>query len=464
MIVMKIGGSSLRSVESLRLVAGVIHGRPEPEKIVVLSAVSGVTNHLLRSVGEAMQSERRIGGLLDYLNLLHRELILGTISDSRIQHRVLDEVAYLISRLEKLLYGIAYTGECSRRMRDLIISMGERMAVQLLAGALQQQGLEAQALDADKIDIVASGEFGNGNAELDTTARMLPQHLHDLLRRGGIPVITGFFGRTPGGHTITFGRGGTDYSAAIIAHAMEAEELQIWKDVDGFLTANPEIVPEARPLDYLAYDEAAELSYFGAAILHPRTVEPLSRKGIPAVIRNTYRPDAPGTRIGAEKQQHQEIIKSVVTNSDIGMLRLHGASLGQQVGFLKTAVSALSDAEINIISVITAQTAVNLLLGKGDVERSARLVEGLHIAYVDQIEPVTDVALIGVVGEGLDTTRGLAARVFKAVAGAGANVEMIASGASRVTQYFIIKERDRDATVRAIHSEFFGSPAQAVRR
>ncbi|HOZ22457.1 MAG TPA: aspartate kinase, partial [bacterium] len=127
--------------------------------------------------------------------------------------------------------------------------------------------------------------------------------------------------------------------------------------------------------------------------------------------------------------------------------------------FLKTAVSALSDAEINIISVITAQTAVNLLLMKADVERSARLIEELHIAYVDQIEPVTDVALIGVVGEGLDETRGLAARVFKAVAGAGANVEMIASGASRVTQYFIIKERDRDETVRSIHREFFGTPA-----
>ncbi|HOZ22717.1 MAG TPA: aspartate kinase, partial [bacterium] len=231
MIVLKIGGSSLRSIESLRQVTGVILSRPEPEKIVVLSAVSGVTNHLLRSAGEAMQSERRIGGLLDYLNLLHRELILGAITDGRIQHRVLDEVAYLNSRLEKLLYGIAYTGECSRRMRDLILSMGERMAVQLLAGALQDRGVEAQPLDADKIDIVASGEFGNGNAELETTARLLPQHLRDLLRRGGIPVITGFFGRTAEGHTITFGRGGTDYSAAVVAHAMEAEELQIWKDV-----------------------------------------------------------------------------------------------------------------------------------------------------------------------------------------------------------------------------------------
>ncbi len=458
MVVLKIGGSSLRNLESLQQVVEVVRTRPEAEKIIVLSAVSGVTNHLLRSVDEALTTERKIAGLLDYLQLLHRELILGGISDREIQHRVLDEVDYLCSRLEKLLYGIAYTGECSRRTRDLILSMGERMAVQLFAGALQSAGCEAAAFDGDKIDIVASGEFGNGNAELEVTARLLPPHLQETLGRGAIPVLTGFFGRTAGGHTITFGRGGTDYSAAIVAYAMEAAELQIWKDVDGFLTASPEIVQEAQPLAYLAYDEAAELSYFGASILHPRTVEPLARKAIPAVIKNTYRPDAPGTRIGAEKQQHQEIIKSVVTNSNIGMLRLHGASLGQQVGFLKAAVSALSDAEINIISVITAQTAVNLLLMKADVQRSASLIAGLKIAYVDHIEPVTDVALIGVVGEGLNETRGLAARVFKAVAGAGANVEMIASGASRVTQYFIIKEKDRDETVRAIHREFFTVP------
>jgi aspartate kinase len=459
MVVLKIGGSSLRNLESLEQVVDVILSRPEPEKIIVLSAVSGVTNHLLRSVDEAIQTERKIEGLLDYLRLLHQELIVGAIADREVQHRVLDEVAYLCSRLEKLLYGIAYTGECSRRMRDLILSMGERMAVQLLAGALQSRGVEAIAMDGDKIDMIASGEFGNGNAELEDTARLLPQHLLDPLRRGAIPVITGFFGRTAAGHTITFGRGGTDYSAAIVAYAMDAAELQIWKDVDGFLTASPEIVASAQPLSYLGYHEAAELSYFGAAILHPRTVEPLAHKTIPAVIKNTYKPDAPGTRIGAEKHQHQEIIKSVVTNSNIGMLRLHGASLGQQVGFLKAAVSVLSDADINIISVITAQTAVNVLLMKRDVPRSAALIEGLHIAYVDQIEPVTDVALIGVVGEGLDETRGLAARVFKAVAGAGANVEMIASGASRVTQYFVIKEKDRDATVRAIHHEFFGTPS-----
>ncbi len=454
MIVIKIGGSSLRNTESLCQVSDLLVKTAQP-KIVVLSAVSGVTDHLYRCIEEAVRSERKITDLLDYLSLLHRELVVGAIQRLELRRNLMDEFSYLLSRLEKLLYGIAYTGECSKRMRDLIVSMGERLSVQLLAGCLRDRGLDALPLDADKIDLIVTGEFGNGSAELESTERLLPSHLQEPLARQAVPVITGFFGRDHQGHTITFGRGGTDYSAAVIAYAMNADELQIWKDVDGFLTANPEIIKDAVPLDYLAYEEAAELAYFGAAILHPRTVEPLAKKGIPAVIKNTYRPEAPGTVIGPERLQHSEVIKSVVANRKIGILRLVGASLGEQVGFLKSAVSALSDAGINIISVITAQTAVNLLLNKADVEKSRSLIEKLHIPYMDHIESITDIAMIAVVGEGLAETRGLAARVFTAVADAGTNVEMIASGASRVTQYFIIKETDVEKTVKAIHQEFF---------
>ncbi len=455
MIVMKIGGSSLRNVESLKKVVDLIIREDDPEKIVVLSAVNGVTNHLFKSVTEALETERKIASLLDYLKMLHNELAIAVISSFAVRRKVLDEIDYLLSRLEKLLYGIAYTSECTRRTRDLIVSMGERFAVQLLAGCLEDRGQAAVPFDADRIDIVATGEFGYGNAELEMTASLMPEHLKPLLGRGSIPIITGFFGRTPDNHTITFGRGGTDYSAAIVAYAMNARELQVWKDVDGFMTADPGIVPEAKPLGYLAYEEAAELSYFGASILHPRTVEPLAKKRIPAVIKNTYKPETPGTIIGVEKHLHDDVIKSVTFNRKIGALRLHGASIGQQVGFLKKVVTILSNSDINIISVITSQTAVNILLAKEDIDRSRKLIETLSIPYVDHIEPIKDVALIGVVGEGLAETKGLAGRVFTAVANANTNVEMIVSGASKVAQYFIIKESDVEKTIQAIHSEFF---------
>ncbi|HPI74894.1 MAG TPA: hypothetical protein PLZ01_15880, partial [bacterium] len=182
------------------------------------------------------------------------------------------------------------------------------------------------------------------------------------------------------------------------------------------------------------------------------------KKRIPAVIKNTYSPDVAGTIVGPDKHQKDEVIKSVVANRKIGALRIHGASLGQQLGFLKQVVSALSEAEINIISVITAQTAVNFLLNKNDIPLSQRIIENLKIPYIDHLEPLMDVALIGVVGEGLVETRGLAARVFTSVAAAGANVEMITSGASKVAQYFVIKENYLQQTVQAVHAEFFGAP------
>jgi len=456
MIVMKIGGSSLRDVASIERVVEIITRCEENERIVVLSAVSGVTDHLIKCVDQALDSERKINVLLEYLLLLHRELIAGIIKAASLRRKVLDEVEYLLSRLEKLLFGVSYTGECTRRTRDLILSFGERLAVQLVAGCLQDRDQAAVALEADRIDLIANGAFGYGNADLGRTAEMLPAHLAEFLHRDSIPVITGFFGRTPEGHTITFGRGGTDYSAAIVAHAMNCRELQIWKDVDGFLTASPQVVNGARPLRLLAYEEAAELSYFGASILHPRTVEPLVEKQIPAVIKNTFHPEAPGTVIGPERHLDEKVIKSVTYNRDIGALRLHGVSIGQQVGFLTRVVSALSEANINIISVITSQTSVNLLFNKDDVTRSRKIIEKQKITYLDHIEPLMDIALVGVVGEGLAETKGLAARVFTAVARANTNVEMISSGASKVAQYFIIKEKDIERTVAAIHSEFYG--------
>lgn len=455
MIACKIGGSSLRDTDSLKRVVEIIAQPHKTQKIIVLSAVKGVTDHLIKSIDEALKNDRKIEGLLEYLRILHRELIIDCIHSVSVRHRTMDEIEYLLSRLEKLLFGITFTGECTPRSRELVLSTGERLAVQVLAGCLMDQGVSAVALDADKIGIYATGEYGNGNADLAVTEQHLSDALDPYLNKHIIPVITGFFGRTHDNHTITFGRGGTDYSAAIVACAMNCTELQIWKDVDGFLTASPEIVPSAMPVKRLAYEEAAELSYFGAEILHPRTVEPLGKKNIPAVIKNTFEPDGHGTVISAEKKQDKDVIKSVSFNSDIGILCIYGAAIGQQIGFLKNIVSVLSDNHINIMSVITAQTDVNVLLAKRDMARSRCLIESLQIPYIDSIELVDDIAVVAVVGVGLVETKGLAARVFTSVAKVGTNVEMIVSGASKVAQYFIIKKRDVRKTIQAIHSEFF---------
>lgn len=457
MIVMKIGGSSLKNVESLNKVVEIIAKDKSDQKAVVLSAVYGVTNHLFKSVDEALETEKNINGLLEYLELLHRELISECIKSINLRRRVMDETDYLLSRLEKLLFGIAFTGECTPRTKDLIVSYGERLAVNLVAGCLRDRGLKAIPLEADKIDLVATGDFGYGNAQLEETEKLLPKNLADFLERGTIPVITGFFGRTPDGKTITFGRGGTDYSAAIIANVLNCNELQIWKDVDGFLTTNPEIVKTAQPLEYLSYEEAAELAYFGASILHPRTVEPLSKKQILAVVKNTYKPHLKGTIIGPDKHLHEDVIKSVTVNREVGALRIFGASLGQQLGFLKTVLTTLSDSSVIVTSIITSQTAVSLILSIKDLLKAKNAIQDLNISYIDSIQSVADIALIGVVGHGLSETKGVASRVFSAVARTDTNVEMISSGASTIAQYFIVKETDVNKAVKSIHDEFINS-------
>jgi aspartate kinase len=193
MIGLKIGGSSLKTLQSLDLIIRLLQQQTDKRRIIVLSALNGVTNHLMKSTAEALQTDRKISGLLDYLCTLHREWIINAIASPVLKNRVKDEIDYLLSRLEKLLYGIAYTGECTRRTRDLVASMGERLAVHLLAGYLTDRQIEAVGLEADKIGIVADGDFGNATANLPQTAEKLPLSVLPYVEKGVIPVITGFF-------------------------------------------------------------------------------------------------------------------------------------------------------------------------------------------------------------------------------------------------------------------------------
>jgi len=455
MIVMKFGGSSLRTVESLQRVIKIIKRDESSQKIIILSAVNGVTDHLHKSINDALQNEKQIPGLIDYLHLLHKELVVGSIGTVQSKIRAMEQIECLLSRLKKLLVGISYTGVCPATIREQIISMGERMAVSLLAECLQSHGVDARAFEADRIDLFATGQWGYGNADLEKTHSTLLPHLEPVLQKGTIPVITGYFGCTSKGETITFGRGGTDYSAAVIAHVVDAEQLQVWKDVDGFLTASPEIVSRPKPIDYLSYDEAAELAYFGAKILHPRTVEPLHKKNIPIIVKNTYHPEAQGTEIGPERHVQDGVLKSVTYNRNLGILKFVGAGLGCQPGFLKEITVALHANHINIRSIVTSQTAVSLLLDQKDLSESARCVQILDLPYVESIEQFSDIAVVAVVGEGIADTIGLSARVLSSVAAADINVEMISSGASTVAYYFIVRDRVLYKAVQAIHTEFF---------
>lgn len=461
MVVMKFGGSSLTDGSSLKRIAEIIRGNSFSRRVVVLSAVGGVTDTLIRAMDTALQDETSISDSVASIRHLHEAILTEGIVDSAIRQSVSKELDGLFSRLRRLLKGAAYTGEVTPRTCDHILSMGERMSVHLMAGCLRSMGVPSEAVESDQIGMLAAGPWGNGTIQTETVRKQIPLFFHPLFQKGVVPVITGFFGQDEDGDPLTFGRGGSDYSAAVLADALKAERLEVWKDVDGFLSGSPEMVDGGQMLDTLSYDEAAELAHFGATILHPRTVEPLLARKIPILVRNTFKPDSPGTWIREQGTPRQGVVKSVTFDRNVAMLRVHGADVGYAVGLLANLVSELSRTGINIRSVMTSQTCINILLNQTDLAQGFKYIRSLGLGSVDTVEAVDNINLVAVVGDGLARSEGLVARVINVLIHEGIHVELIVSGASRVAAYFLVRQEKLKQTVKLVHDTFF--PSQELR-
>lgn len=459
--VMKFGGSSLKDPASLMEIADIIRKNSFSQRVVVLSAVQGVTNRLIEATDRALENESTIPASVDGIRAVHEPLVRSAVPEGAPRSETNARIEELTERLKKLLKGVSYTGEATQRTRDHILSLGERMAAHLMAGCLSGLGVETKAVESDTIGLVAHGPFGQGTVDIARSRKPVSRALQALFHEGVLPCVTGFFGETEDGQPITFGRGGTDYSAAVIADALEAERLEVWKDVDGFLTGSPECVANPQLLGSLSYDEAAELSYFGAKILHPRTVEPLLDRRIPIVIRNTFRPEAVGTWIGPERNVREGIVKSVTFSRNVGMLRLHGPDVGYAVGLLSRLVSELSELDINIRSVMTSQTCINILLDRDELQKAYRHLRAQAAEGIDAFEPVEKTGLVAIVGEGLDTAEGLVARVIQALSRVNVHAEMIVAGASKVAAYFLVDEEKLKRAVVSVHEAFFPNPDES---
>lgn len=458
MKVLKFGGASLRDAVSVREVAKIIASTRE-EKAVVLSALSGITDRLIGFIKTLSRKPGNEAIIKRFINDL-KQKHMAVLEDAIGPHRTIrpDTVRMLqlnLGKLERLFYGISYIEEISSRSQDFIISFGERMIVPVMAEVLHSLGVKAVPLEADKIGLITDGDFGKASAILPLATKHLRANLLPLIKKGATPLITGFFGCDQYQRTTTFGRGGSDYSASVVAYALDARQLEIWKDVNGFMSVSPAIVREGHLIDVLSYDEAAELAYFGAEILHPRMVEPAMLKNIPIIIRNTFNPGHKGTAIVAKGYERKGIVKGIAYDKDVSVLKIHGAGVGFKPGVLQQITSAIAGRELNIKSVITSQTCISILLAKDDLEPAYEALTKAHIRVIEHLEKVKDVVLIGIVGEGLIKAKGLAARVFKAVAGEGVNVKMISAGASSVAYYFIIKDKFLKSVVKAIYRQFF---------
>lgn len=453
--VVKFGGSSLKSKEDItRIIEVVRHYETRP--VIVVSALFGVTDLISATIARVRSSQAAIDELVGTLRSKYSAMAKQFISEwSKLSafNDILDE---RLNQMDRLLLGMHFLSETPDFATDSVLSFGERLSSALLSAIFNNAGIDcAEALPED-VGLITDGRFRQASVDLEASETGILK----ALSADKVYVIPGFYGISKEGKITLLGRGGSDYSAASIGRCIGATSVDLWKDVPGFLSADPKLVKNTVAVEKLTYSEAAELSYFGARILHPQTVEPLIDRSIPLRLFNICDFTGeikPCSIIGTESFVTDDIVKSVTYSDDLGILRLIGPGVGIKPGVLAFATEKLSGAGINIKSVITAQTTINILLSRNDLEKCRAMFPKPEIPAVDEIEFNGDISLIAVVGEGMLARYGIAARVFGAVSSSRINILLISMGASPAAAYFIVKADDREEAVKAIHNEFFSN-------
>ena len=462
-VVMKFGGSSVASAERIKNVAERVKGTGKGHQVVVVcSAMGDTTDELLALCIDASKGlEKPVEERLASIRESHLAALTAAVSDKAIRRQVLGVLSVTLSQLEKLARGSTVLGELTPRSRDAILSCGERLSNPLVWGALLERGMDSVYMTGGECGIMTDDRFGDATPLMEVTKFQVREKLAPLLAERKTPVVTGYIGATQRGDTTTLGRGGSDFTATIIATAIDADEVWIWSDVDGLMTADPRMVPNARVLREVSYEEAGEMAVFGAKALHPRTLEPVAEKGIPVRFRNTFKPSDEGTVVKRNpKLYSKNVVKAVALIKEVAVITVAGASMVGKPGSAARIFEVMGRSGINVlmISQSVSESNISMVVARSSMERGANALELALLGQVQgsfrQIFTENDVSAIAVVGGGVRTIKGIAATAFGAIAAKGINVRMIASGSSNQNLSLIVRERDAKETVRAIHSAF----------
>jgi aspartate kinase len=463
MIVMKFGGTSVQDAAAINRATEIVRGRISKSPVVVVSAMARVTDSLLKIARTA--EERRFDEASLLINEL-RERHLKTArelsskaslpgEDDFSLDKVENRIVELFGELEGLARSVATLGELTGRSKDAIVSFGERLSSILVASAFRIHGLDGALVDSRDF-LITDGNFTSAAPQMHETELRTRSKLLPLIESGRVPVAQGFIGSTLDGVTTTIGRGGSDYSAAIIGASLEADAIEIWTDVDGLMTADPRVVPQSRRIRVISFAEAAELSYFGAKVLHPSTVLPAVEKKIPVHIYNTHNPSCEGTLIVAEPQRSSNLIKSIAFKRNVTVVNITSTRMLMAHGFLRTIFEIFERHQTSVDVVTTSEVSVSITLDAVDrLEAIERDLEGTGEVSVER-----DKAIVCVVGDNLKFTPGVAFRLFRAIS--DINVNMISQGASEINVTFVIDERDVEKVARALHEEFFAEVDPSV--
>ncbi len=460
LLVMKFGGTSMGSAERIRIAASISaeHKRNRPV-VTVVSAMSKVTDLLLDTLRHAERGdEETLEANLQKLQDRHVEACCGLLPVDK-RGAVFTGVRTLLGEFERIARGILMLGERPPRSVDEAVAIGERLSALMLTAHLEVCGVRAATLSGGDV-IVTDATFGNANPLMKLTCEKSRARLLPLLEDGVLPVVTGFNGATEDGRPTTLGRGGSDFSASILASALDAAELYIWSDVDGIMTADPRLVPDAAVLAEVTYTEAAELSYNGAKVLHPRTLAPLIEKQIPIWSKNSFALDRPGTKIVPRIDRPQGP-RAVTSMPNVVLISIEPASAemsGTKVMARSLDALAAANAEVLALSSSSYRQNFCFLIRKDDLKAALQCLHeslALELAhgYVKPFDIDEDVGLLAVVGEGMRGTPGLAGRIFTAVSREKINIIAIAQGSSELTIGIVVRRAGLEKAVQAVHAE-----------
>jgi aspartate kinase len=457
---MKFGGSSLANAARIKNAARIVQQfSPENRMVVVSSAMDDTTDRLVE-IGElARKGENaRARKILSRIQTLHSKTARAA-SSQKTTRELLNLIDGLHDDLEKTVEGISHLKELTPRSRDYLLSFGERLSTPILAAAIRSLGLKTRALTGAEAGITSDERFGEANPLAEVSYHEIRRHLDPMLARKEIPVVTGFIAETVDGSITTLGRGGSDYTASLLGASLNTDEIWIWTDVDGLMTADPKIVKDARVLPTVSFGEALELSYFGAKMMHPRAIQPAAQRKIPVRIRNASKPTLEGTLISSEETDNGgRVVKAVSIIRSVGIVTVSGTGMIGSPGAAAKVFMALGSSDVNVmmISQGSSEATISCVVARKDADNAVRALQLalLGQGLVDKVVAEKDACIIAVVGSGMQGTPGVAARIFGAVARKKINVRVVAQGSSEHNVSFVVSEDQGPEAVRAIHEEF----------
>ena len=442
MIVMKFGGSSVAGAARIRRLAEIVRARMDRRPVLVLSAMGDTTDLLLEAGERALKN-----GAVQTEKI--EELHLNTVKELELGDTALNDIRPLLTELRNLLMGISLIRELTGKTRDYLVSFGERLSVRIVAAYFASLNIKARAVDAWDGGFVSDSNFAS--AELTPESwNLIPAKLLAPAEEGLLLIVTGFIAKDEKGNITTLGRGGSDLSATMIAASCGAEEVQVWKDVDGILTADPRIVKNARPVETLTYEAASELAYYGAQVLHPRAMQPCIKTGTPVMVKNSYNPGAPGTRIVLSQDGNISLIQAISSRKNITLVDIVSSHMLGQHGFLAEVFSCFAKYGVSVDMVATSEVSVSLTL---DAAYDLTIIKK-DLSRIAGVETKTGKAIVTIIGD-VHRSSEILARAFKICGLLGVQVQMISQGASKVNISFIVDDKQAAEVVKGLHEDFF---------